>query len=73
VAAELGISVGGLHNWARQERVDRGERPGLTTPESAELARARKRFRQLETEVEILQRAAKLLDEDRPDPKGSTR
>jgi hypothetical protein len=37
------------------------------------LAKARKRIRQLETEVEILKRAAKLLGEDRPDPKGFTR
>jgi transposase len=73
VAAELGISEGGLHNWVRQDQIDRGERPGRTTPESTELAKARKRIRQLETEVEILKRAAKLLGEDRPDPKGSTR
>jgi transposase-like protein len=73
VAAELGISEGGLHNWVRQDRIDRGERPGRTTPESTELAKARKRIRQLETEAEILKRAAKLLGEDRPDPKGSTR
>ena len=73
VAAELGISEGGLHNWIRQDQIDRGERPGLTTPESTELAKARKRIRQLGTEVEILKRAAKLLGEDRPDPKGSTR
>jgi transposase len=73
VAVELGISEGGLHNWVRQDRIDRGERPGLTTPESTELAKARKRIRQLETEVEILKRAAKLLGEDRPDPTGSTR
>ena len=45
----------------------------VTTPESTELAKARKRIRQLEAEVEILKRAAKLLGEDRPDPKGSTR
>ena len=50
-----------------------GERPGLTTHESAELAKAKKRIRQLEAEVEILKRAAKLLGEDRRDPKGLIR
>jgi transposase len=73
VAADLGISEGGLHNWGRQDRIGRGERPGLRTPESTELAKARKRILQLETEVEILKRAAKLLGEGRPDPKRSTR
>lgn len=56
VAAQLGISEGGLHRWVRQDQINRGERPGLTTPESTELAKARKRIRQLETEVEILKR-----------------
>jgi transposase len=53
-ATELGISTGALHNWVRQDQIDRGERPGLTTHESAELAKAKKRIRQLEAEVEIL-------------------
>ena len=66
-------SATAAYTTARQDRIDRGERPGLTTPESTELANARKRIRQLETEVEILKRAAKLLGEDRPDPKEFTR
>jgi len=37
------------------------------------LAKANKRIRQLETEVEFLKVAAKLLGEDRPGPKGFTR
>lgn len=73
VAAELGISEGGLHNWVRQDQIDRGVRPGVTTPEGTELAKARKRIRQLENEIEILKRAAKLLGEDKPRPKESTR
>jgi transposase len=72
VAAELGISEGGLHNWVRQDLIDRGVRPGVTTPESTELAKARKRIRQLENEVGILKRATKLLGEDKPRPKGFT-
>ena len=72
-AAELGISTGALHNWVRQDQIDRGERPGLTTHESAELAKAKKRIRALEAEVEILKRATKLFGEDRSDPKGFIR
>ena len=72
-AVQLGVSAAALHSWVRQDQIDRGERPGISTPETAELARAKKRIRRLETEVEILKIAAKLLGEDRPGPKGFTR
>jgi transposase-like protein len=72
-AHQLGVSAAALHHWVRQDQIDRGERPGTTTPESVELAKAKKRIRQLETEVEILKVAAKLLGEDHSSPKGFTR
>ena len=73
VAVELGISEGGLHNWVRQDRIDRGELSGITSAESAELSRAKRRIRELEVEVEILKKASTFLGENRPHPKGSTR
>ena len=73
VAAELGISQGGLHNWIRQDRVNRGEIAGVSTKEHADLTRANKRIRELGTEIEILKRASKFLGEDKPHPKESTR
>lgn len=72
-ATELGVSAAALHNWVRQDQIDRGERPGLSTPESAELAKANKRIRQLEREVEILREASRLLGEAGADPKDFTR
>jgi transposase len=72
-AVKSGISAGGLHNRVRQDQIDRGERPGRTTPRSSERAKARTRIRQLEAEVDISKRAARLLGEDRPDPKGFIR
>lgn len=72
-AYELGISAGCLHNWVRQDQIDRGERPGVTTSESGELRAARKRIRELETELAIVRQAAKFLDQDKPHPKGFTR
>ncbi len=33
-ATELGISAAALHNWVRQDQIDRGERPGIATHES---------------------------------------
>ena len=62
-----------LRKWMRLDQIDRGERPGITTPETAELAKAKKRIRQFETEIEILKIAAKLAGEDRPSPKRFTR
>ncbi|MFC9432382.1 transposase [Nocardia sp. NPDC057030] len=72
-ATELGISAAALHNWVHQDQIDRGERPGISTPENAALTKANKRTRELETEVESLRKAAGLLRESRPTPEGFTR
>ena len=72
-AYELGISAGCLHDWIKQDRIDRGEIPGTSTSESVELRAARKWIRELETELAIVKQAGKFLGPDRPHPKGSTR
>jgi transposase-like protein len=51
-AADLGITATCLYNWVKQDRIDRGETPGVTTKESRELSTARRRIRELEAEVE---------------------
>ena len=73
VAYDLDISSGGLSNWVRQGRFGRGELPGRSTTENAELRAARKRIREFEEELAIVRAASKLLGEDRPHPKGFTR
>ena len=72
MARDLGISDQTLYTWRRQERIDRGEAPGLSSVEKTELAAARRRIRELETEVAIHRRAAELLKE-RTDPKAGSR
>ena len=72
VAADLGISEQTIYSWRRQDRIDRGLDPGLTTGERAELVAARKRIRELETELAVHRRATELLKE-RPDPKDVSR
>lgn len=72
-AADLGIHPVTLAKWVRQDRIDRGEIAGTSGGESAELRAARRRIRELETELVIVRQAAKFLGEDRPRPKGSTR
>lgn len=72
-AYELGISAGCLHQWLKQDLIDRGEMPGKSTAESADLRAARKKIRELETELAIIRQAAKFLSQDKPHPKGFTR
>lgn len=72
-AVELGIHPVTLSKWLRQDDIDHGRRPGTPTSESTELRSARRRIRELETELAIVRQAAKFLHEQRPRPKGSTR
>lgn len=64
VAHDLDVSDQTIYNWRRQDRIDRGLVAGLSTAEKAELAAAKKRIRELETELAIAQRAVDLLKEE---------
>ena len=57
VARELGVVEQTLGNWVRQERVDRGEREGLTSEEREEMARLRREVKRLTTERDLLKRS----------------
>jgi transposase len=58
VATDLGISNESLRRWVIQAEIDRGESPGLTSDERAELTRLRRENRTLRIEREILKKAA---------------
>jgi transposase len=73
VAEALGISAQSIYTWRRQDRIDKGILPGLSTPEKDELVAARRRIAQLETELAVTRRAAKLLKEQVPPFDGSRR
>ncbi len=73
VAAEIGVSEATVYRWRAQDRIDRGERPGLSSMERIELAQARRRIRELETELEITKKASALFAAGEVRPKGSTR
>jgi transposase-like protein len=73
VAAEIRVSEATIYRWRGQDRVDRGEQPGLSSLERIELAQARRRIRELETELEIVKKASVLFAEGESRPKGSTR
>ena len=72
IANDLEVSEQTIYTWRRQARIDSRLEPGLTTSEHAELAAAKRRIRELETEVAIHRRATELLKE-KSSPKGRTR
>lgn len=57
IARDQGVSSESLRNWLKQERVDAGEREGITTDEREELRRPRKENRVLKEEREVLRKA----------------
>ena len=72
VAHDLDISEQSIYVWRRQDRIDKGLVPGLTSKEKAELAAAKKRIAELETELQAARRAVELLREE-ASPKGGSR
>jgi transposase len=59
LARDLGISDVTLRNWLKQEKTERGERPGgVSSEEREELARLRDENARLRMEREILSKAA---------------
>jgi transposase len=59
LAKDLGISDVTLRNWLKQEKAERGERPGgLSNDEREELHRLRDENAKLRMEREILAKAA---------------
>lgn len=73
VAADLGVTEQTIYNWRKQELIDSGQATGLTTLEAAELAAARRRIRELETELAVTRRANELLKAQVPSPKGGSK
>lgn len=57
VARELGIGESTLGYWVSRDRIDRGEREGVSTSERAELAELRRDNARLRMERDLLKRA----------------
>ncbi|PZG18398.1 transposase [Nonomuraea aridisoli] len=71
LARILDISIQTIYNWRRQDRIDRGLEPGLTSGEKAELAAAKRRIAELEVELQATRRAIELVREVVPPKDGS--
>jgi transposase len=62
-----------IYNWLKQEKIDRGELAGTTTDQALELAAARRRIKELETELAVSRKVNEIfLDQDLA-PKASSR
>lgn len=68
VAEQLGCGVESLRTWIKQDEIDRGEGPGLTTQEQAQIKELRQEVRELRRANEILKRASAFFaaELDRP-------
>src|SRR5689334_12774399 len=50
-----------IYSWLKQDRIDRGEAEGATTSQQLELAAARRRIKQLETELAVARKVSEVL------------
>jgi transposase len=73
LALTFGVSEATVYNWLRQDRIDRGELSGTSTDMALELAAARRRIRQLETELAVSRKVNEVFLEQGLPPKGSSR
>jgi transposase-like protein len=69
----FGMTEATIYCWVNQEKVDRGEVEGQSTEQALELKAAKRRIRQLETELAVSRKVNEVfLDQDLA-PKASTR
>lgn len=73
LAEAFGMTQATVYNWLRQERVDSGEEDGTTTDQAIELKAARKRIKQLETELAVSRKVNEVFLSEGVSPKGSSR
>lgn len=57
VARAIGVNAGTLGNWVGLERIERGDRDGLTADERSDLAGLRAECAQLRMERDLLKRS----------------
>jgi transposase len=73
LAETFGMAEATIYIWVNQEKVDRGERVGQRTDQALELAAAKRRIRELETELAVSRKVNEIfLDQDLA-PKASSR
>ena len=71
--ATFGISEATIYNWLRQEQIDRGEISGTSTDMALDLPAAKRRIRQLETELAVSRKVNEVFLEQGLASKGCSR
>ena len=69
----FGVGQAAIYTWLKQDRIERGELPGSNTDQQLELAAAKKRIKQLETELAVARKVNEVFLAEGITPKGSTR
>jgi len=62
-----------IYNWLKQDRIDRGEETGWTTDQQLELAAAKRRIKERETELAVLRKVNEVFLKEGVGPKDSSR
>jgi hypothetical protein len=62
-----------IYNWLKQDRIDRGEEAGQTADQQLELAAAKRRIKQLETELAVARKINEVFLKEGVSPKGFSR
>lgn len=69
----FGVSEASVYSWLKQDRIDRGEIEGVSTDQALELAAAKRRIKQLETELAVARKVNEVFLKEGLHPKGSSR
>lgn len=73
LAVAFAISEATVYNWVNRDEIDRGEREGVSTDQAIELMAARRRIRQLETELAVARKVNEVFLRQDLTRKASTR
>lgn len=73
LAETFQVSDASIYNWLKQDRIDRGEAEGASTGQQLELAAAKRRIRQMETELAVARKVNEVFLAEGISPKGSSR
>jgi len=73
LADDLGVSAQAIYDWRKQDAIDRGLAPGLSSTEQVELKAALRRIAELEAELAVTRRANELLKAKVVSPKDGSR
>jgi transposase-like protein len=73
LSVTFGMTETTIYNWLKQDRVDRGEEAGQSTDQQLELAAAKRRIKQLETELAVARKINEVFLKEGISPKGFSR